>query len=183
MPPLLIAGPLPRNAAVSDRPVRLACLESLSLFHILPPAYKSKAESWTRQVLWPRRPWAEDHSPLIPSLAAGRQSGSARRQVEQIGPGDRHESRWERPSHRRRTIAPRSPAYRRGSRHAKRNTLIPEVDHGVRGADVCGLTCQRCSGASTNRTFKKWRTASSRSHIRSWMLKGKEGGRRAIHPE
>jgi hypothetical protein len=98
-PPLLMERV---EAAISDPPVRLFCLESLSPFYILFLAHKPKAVSRTRKVLLPRSPWADDHGALAPSLEAGRQSGSTTRRTKQIGPGHRYASRQEGPSHIRR---------------------------------------------------------------------------------
>ncbi len=49
-------------------------------------------------------------------------------------------------------------AHKRGSRNAKETALTPENGPGVRGADVCCLRCQYCSGAATRHTFRKWET-------------------------
>jgi hypothetical protein len=47
MNPPFLAPPLPLEAAVSNPPVRLYCLESLYLFHMWFLTHKSTAKSWT----------------------------------------------------------------------------------------------------------------------------------------
>jgi hypothetical protein len=65
--PPFVRHMLPLEGVVADPLARLAYLESIFLFHVLFPAYNSKAERWTRNVLWPRRPWSDDHEPRVPS--------------------------------------------------------------------------------------------------------------------
>jgi hypothetical protein len=71
---------LPLDAAVSDPPVRLVHLESLYVFHVVFLARQSKAQSCSRQGLWPWRPWTDDHERRIPSSAEG-ESGCADRRI------------------------------------------------------------------------------------------------------
>jgi hypothetical protein len=96
-------------------------------------AHEPKAESWTRTILLPRSPWAEDHGPPVPSSEAGSQSGSMTRQVEQIGAGYQYAIRQERPSHIRRTTAAMSSGKMESSRNAEETALVPANGQGVRG--------------------------------------------------
>jgi hypothetical protein len=59
-PPCLVAQ-LPEAATASDPPVRLTDRASLFLFHIFFLACNSTAESWTQNLLRPRRPWANHY--------------------------------------------------------------------------------------------------------------------------
>jgi hypothetical protein len=72
MYPPFISPPLPLEAIVFDPPVEQACLESLSLSHILCLAHKSKPGNWTRGVLLPGSPWADDHGSFVVRSRAGR---------------------------------------------------------------------------------------------------------------
>jgi hypothetical protein len=121
--PPFISRTLPLEAAVADPPARLAYRESISLSHMLFTAYNSKAESWTRNVLWPRRPWSDGHGPRIPSSGAGCQSGSATGQARQIGAGHQDECVWERLSHICRPTAPMASGtqVRLSERHANQS--------------------------------------------------------------
>lgn len=94
-PPCLVAQ-LPETATASDPPVRLTCRESLFLFHMFFLAYRSKAESWTRNLLRARCPWANHYGRRLPSSGHGRHSGRTTSQAAQIRLGDHLESRWRR---------------------------------------------------------------------------------------
>jgi hypothetical protein len=94
MNPPCLAAQLPEAATASDPPVRLTYRESLFLFHIFFLAYNSKAESWTRNPLRPRRPWPNHSGRRLPSSGDGRHSGRTTTQPAQISLGDQFESRW-----------------------------------------------------------------------------------------
>jgi hypothetical protein len=116
MNPPFPASPLSLEAAVSDPPVRLDCLEGLHLFHMLfltHKTHKSTAESWTRKVLLPRSACADGHG-LCSYRARKRrhQSGGATRRSVPVGSGDQYESRRERPSRIRGTTAAMSSGVR-----------------------------------------------------------------------
>jgi hypothetical protein len=148
--PPFVSHVLPLEAAVADPLAKLAYLESISLFHVLFPAHTSKAESWARNVFWPRRPWSDDHGPRVPSSGAGCQSGSATSQARQIGAGDKYECLRERLSH----MLPDSAD---GFRHTGEAQGTPcesvwfvRLVKSEQQPDVCRLTRHYCSGASTN---------------------------------
>jgi hypothetical protein len=94
MYPSCLVAQLPEAATASDPPVRLTYRESLFLFHMFFLAYNSKAESWTRNLLRPRRPWANHYGRRLPSSGDGRHSGRTTTQPAQISLGDQFESRW-----------------------------------------------------------------------------------------
>jgi hypothetical protein len=181
MSPPFIASLFPLEAAVSDPSVRAACLESLSRFHILHLSHTSKTESWTRQILLPRSPQVDDHGPALPSSDAGRSSRATTR-AEPVGPGDQYASRRERPSPIRHMTALMFSGIKEklGERQA-RHAGSRDLSWSPKGQMFAASLTQRCSGASPNNTRKKWQTASSRSQIRNWMMKGKESGRRTVH--
>ncbi len=178
---------LPQETCASDPPVRLTCRESLSPFHMLFLAHTLKAKNWTPKLLPPRRPWADDHGRCIPSSGAGRHNGSTTSQGRHISSGHRYESRRECLSCVRRTPAPLTSGTK--ERLADRQAIHSgprdwtRYQRGVSaGADVCCPRWQRCSGASTSNTFRKWQTSLIPSHVKNWMMKGrKEGGRGAHH--
>jgi hypothetical protein len=93
MYPSCLVAQLPEAATASDPPVRLTYRESLFLFHIFLLAYNSKAESCTRNLLRPRRPWANHYGRRLPSSGDGRHSGRTTTQPAQISLGDQFESR------------------------------------------------------------------------------------------
>jgi hypothetical protein len=93
MYPSCLVSPLPEAASASDPPVRLTCRESLSLFHIFFLAYNSKAESWTRNLLRQRSPWANDYGRRLPSSRAGCHHGRTTSQAAPMSPGDQSKSR------------------------------------------------------------------------------------------
>jgi hypothetical protein len=93
MYPSYLVAQLPEAATASDPPVRLTYRESLFLFHIFSLAYNSKAESWTRNLLRPRRLWASHYGWRLPSSGDGRYGGRTTSQPAQISLGGQFESR------------------------------------------------------------------------------------------
>jgi hypothetical protein len=87
MYPPFISPPLPLEAIVSDPPVGQTCLNSLSLSHILCLTHKSKPENWTRKVLCPGSPRADDHGSFVVRSRAGRRRPGTTSHAGEIGLG------------------------------------------------------------------------------------------------
>jgi hypothetical protein len=87
MYPPFCSPTLPLEAVVSDPPVGQVCLEGPSLSHILCLAQKSKPGNWTRGVLLPGSPWADDHGSLVVRSRAGRRRPGTTSHAGEIGLG------------------------------------------------------------------------------------------------